>query len=165
MGVRHDPKELRIGIVGASVNGNWAELSHVPAIDGLRCLKLAAVATRNEPSAREAAEAFGVDLRFSDPFAMIGDDRSDVVTITVRVPAHRELVLALSVGKAVYCKAPLGPTVAEAAEMASAVGSLHTAIGLQGYLNPVMRRAALMFLLCFLLAKNEPAAGGKVAMH
>ena len=25
--------------------------------------------------------------------------------------------------------------------------------------------SALMFLLCFLLAKNEPGAGGKVAMH
>src|SRR5580704_11788054 len=99
-------KELRIGIVGASVNGNWAELSHVPAIDGLRSLKFAAAATRNEPSAREAAEAFGADVRFSDPFAMIGNDRIDVVTITVRVPAPRELVLALSVGKAVYCKAP-----------------------------------------------------------
>jgi hypothetical protein len=65
-------KELRIGIVGASANGNGAEVSHVPAINGLRGLKLAAVATRNEQSAREAAEAFGADRRFSDPFAMIG---------------------------------------------------------------------------------------------
>lgn len=159
-------KELRIGIVGASVNGNWAEVSHVPAINGLRCLKLAAVATRNEQSAREAAKAFGADRWFSDPFAVIGDDRIDVVTISVKVPADRELVLAaLSVGKAVYCEAPLDRTVAEAAEMASAVGSLHTAIGLQGHLNPIVRRIALMFLLCFPLAKNEPGAGGKVAMH
>jgi hypothetical protein len=65
-------KELRIRIVGASANGNWAEVSHVPAINGLRGLKLAAVATRNEQSAREAAEAFGVDRWFSDPFATIG---------------------------------------------------------------------------------------------
>ena len=136
-------KDLRIGIVGASANGNWAEVSHVPAINGLRGLKLAAVATRNEQSAREAAEAFGADRWFSDPFAMIGDERIDVVTISVKVPAHRELVLAaLSAGKAVYCEAPLGRTAAEAAEMASAVGSLHTAIGLQAHLNPAVRRAA-----------------------
>jgi hypothetical protein len=38
----------------------------------IRGLKLAAVATRNEQSAREAAEAFGADRWFSDPFAMIG---------------------------------------------------------------------------------------------
>jgi predicted dehydrogenase len=56
---------------------------------------------------------------------------------------HRELVLAaLNAGKAVYCEAPLGRTVAEAEEMASAAGSVHTAIGLQGRLNPAVRRAA-----------------------
>ena len=106
-------------------------------------LKLSAVATRNEQSAREAAKGFGADRWFSDPFAMIRDDRIDVITIAVKVPAHRELVLAaLEVGKAVYCEAPLGRTVAEAEEMASAVGPLHTAIGLQGRLNPAVRRAA-----------------------
>jgi predicted dehydrogenase len=104
-----------------------------------------AVATRNEHSAREAAEAFGADRGFSDPFAMIRDDRIDVVTISVKVPAHRELVLAaLDAGKAVYCESPLGRTVAEAEEMAGAAGSRHTAIGLQGRLNPAVRRAAQM---------------------
>jgi predicted dehydrogenase len=65
------------------------------------------------------------------------------VTIAVKVPAHRELVLsALHAGKAVYCEAPLGRTVAETEEMAHASGSLHTAVGLQGRLNPAVRRAA-----------------------
>ena len=74
---------------------------------------------------------------------MIRDDRIDLITISVRVPAHRELVLAaLEAGKPVYCEAPLGRTVAEAEEMARAAGSLHTAIGLQGRLNPAVRRAA-----------------------
>jgi predicted dehydrogenase len=74
---------------------------------------------------------------------MIQDDQIDVVTIAVKVPAHRELVLAaLEAGKAVFCEAPLGRTVAEAEEMARAAGSLHTAIGLQGRLNPAVRRAA-----------------------
>jgi predicted dehydrogenase len=118
-------------------------MSHVPAINGLPGLKLAAVATRNEQIAREAAEAFGADRWFSDPFAMIRDDQIDVITIAVKVPAHRDLVLAaLAAGKAVYCEAPLGRTVAEAEEMARAAGSLHTAIGLQGRLNPAVRRAA-----------------------
>src|SRR5579862_7694835 len=96
------PKEIRIGIVGANTKASWAKLSHVPAIDGLPGLKLAAVATRNEQSAREAAEAFGADRWYSDPFAMIRDDPIDVVTISVKVPAHRELVLtALDAGKTV----------------------------------------------------------------
>ena len=63
--------------------------------------------------------------------------------IAVKVPAHRELVLAaLDAGKAVYCEAPLGRNVAETEEMASAVGSHHTVVGLQGRHNPAARRAA-----------------------
>jgi predicted dehydrogenase len=136
-------KEIRVGIVGASPNKSWAVVSHVPAINDLPGLKLAAVATSNKQSAREAAEAFGADRWFSDPLTMIRDDRIDLITISVRVPAHRELVLAaLEAGKPVYCEAPLGRTVAEAEEMARAAGSLHTAIGLQGRLNPAVRRAA-----------------------
>ena len=136
-------KEIHVGIVGADAKASWAKLSHVPAIKGLPGLKLAAVATRNEQSAREAAETFDADRWFSNPFAMIHDDQIDIVTIAVKVPAHRELVLAaLDAGKAVYCEAPLGRTGAETEEMAGAAGSLHTAIGLQGRLNPVVRRAA-----------------------
>jgi predicted dehydrogenase len=136
-------KTIRVGLVGANAEAGWARVSHVPVINGLRGLKLAAVATRNEQSAREAAEAFGADRGFSDPLAMIRDDLVDLVTIAVKVPAHRELVLAaLHAGKAVYCEAPLGRTLAETEEMARAAGSLHTAIGLQGRLNPAVRRAA-----------------------
>lgn len=135
--------DIRVGIVGANASKSWAKLSHVPAINALPGLKLAAVATRSEQSAREAAEALGADRWFSDPFAMIRDDRIDLITIAVKVPAHRDLVLAaLEARKAVYCEAPLGRNVAETEEMASAVGSLHTAIGLQGRLNPAVRRAA-----------------------
>jgi hypothetical protein len=87
-------KDIRVGIVGANAKSGWAKMSHVPAINGLPGLKLAAVATRNEQIAREAAEAFGADRWFSDPFAMICDDQIDVITIAVKVPAHRDLVLA-----------------------------------------------------------------------
>jgi predicted dehydrogenase len=137
------PREIRVGIVGANAQKSWAKVSHIPALNDLPGLKLAAVATRNEQSARDAAEAFGADRWFSDPFAMIADDDIDIITIAVKVPAHRELVLAaLQAGKAVFCEAPLGRSVAETEEMASAVGALHTAIGLQGRMNPAVRRAA-----------------------
>jgi predicted dehydrogenase len=136
-------RDIRVGIVGAHPTAPWAKGSHVPAIHGLPGLKLAAVATRNEQSAREAAKVFGAEHWFSDAFAMIRENRIDVITISVKVPAHRELVLAaLDAGKAVYCEAPFGRTLAEAKEMASAAGSLHTAIGLQGRFNPAVRRAA-----------------------
>jgi predicted dehydrogenase len=134
---------IRIGIVGANAKTSWATVSHVPAINGLPGVKLAAVATRNAQTARDAAQIFGADRWFSDPFAMIRDDQIDVITIAVNVPAHRELALAaLDAGKAVYCEAPLGRTLPETEEMARAVRSHHTAIGLQGRLNPAVRRAA-----------------------
>src|SRR5712675_603629 len=143
MGAAMTQKEFRVGIIGADTKASWAKVSHVPAINALPGLRLAAVATRNEQSAWAAAKAFGTDRWFSDPYAMIRDDRIDIVTIAVKVPAHRELVLAaLDAGKAVYCEAPLGRSVAEAEEMVNATHSLHTAIGLQGRLNPAVRRAA-----------------------
>jgi predicted dehydrogenase len=136
-------KEIRVGIVGADSKAGWAKVSHVPAIKGLPGIKLTAVTTRNEHRAREAAAAFGADRWFFDPIAMIRDERIDLVTIAVKVPVHRELVLAaLDAGKAVYCEAPLGCTFAEVEEMASAAGSVRTAIGLQGRLNPAVRRSA-----------------------
>jgi len=135
-------RAIRVGVIGADTKSSWAKVSHIPAITGLPALKLAPVATRNEESAREAAEAFGAERWFSDPFAMIRDERIDIVTVAVKVPAHRELVLAaLAAGKAVYCEAPLGHNTTEAEEMARAARSRHTAIGLQGRLNPNLRRA------------------------
>src|SRR4030088_2200132 len=135
--------EICVGLVGAAAKSGWAKMSHVPAINDLPGLRLAAVATRNKQRAREAAQALGADRWYRDPFAMICDDQIDIVTVSVDVPAHRELVLAaLRAGKAVYCEAPLGRSVAEAEEMVNATHSLHTAIGLQGRLNPAVRRAA-----------------------
>lgn len=138
---------VRVGIVGADAKASWAKLSHVPAIAALPGVRLAAVATRSQTSAREAADAFGVEHAFGDPLAMIASDASDavdVVTIAVRVPAHRDLVLAaIAAGKTVYCESPLGRNLAEAEEMAGAAraAGVTTAIGLQARYNPALRRA------------------------
>ncbi|MFD4636030.1 Gfo/Idh/MocA family protein [Lentzea sp. NPDC058436] len=136
-------KKVRVGIIGADTKASWAQVSHVPALQNHPDAELVAVATRREESARAAAEAFGAPLWFADPYQMILDESVDVVTVAVRVPAHRELVAAaLKAGKAVYCEAPLGSSVAETGELAALTGSAATAIGLQGRLDPAARRAA-----------------------
>ncbi|KUM52591.1 Gfo/Idh/MocA family protein [Rheinheimera sp. EpRS3] len=136
-------KQLRVGIIGADTQASWAGASHIPAIQANPSLVLAAVATRHEQSAKAAAEAFGAERWYADPYALIQDDSIDIVTIAVKVPAHLNLVLAaLKANKAVYCEAPLGSTLGETEEMAAAAGALHTAIGLQGRMNPSVRRAA-----------------------
>ncbi|MFE4548459.1 Gfo/Idh/MocA family protein [Streptomyces sp. NPDC056785] len=138
------PTQLRVGIIGASAQSGWAQVSHVPAIQALDGVTLAAVATRREESAREAAAAFGASAWYSDPLAMIQDSAIDVVTVAVKVPDHRDLVLAaLEAGKVVYCEAPLGGSPAETQMLAAAAQrSGHGVIGLQGRLNPSVRRAA-----------------------
>ncbi|MDH5832807.1 Gfo/Idh/MocA family protein [Luteimonas kalidii] len=134
---------LRVGIIGADTRASWAGASHVPAIRTQPGLALAAVATRSAQSASAAAEAFGASRWYADPYRLIEDDGIDIVTVAVKVPAHRELVLAaLRAGKAVYSESPLGATLEQTAEMASAARGLHTAIGLQGRMNPSVRRAA-----------------------
>ncbi len=136
-------RTFRVGIVGADAKASWASVSHIPAIQGLAHMELTAVATRRETSAREAAKAFGAQRWFADPYAMILDEGIDIVTIAVKVPDHRDLVLAaVKAGKAVYCEAPLGSSVDETAMLASRAGALHVAIGLQSRLNPSVRRAA-----------------------
>lgn len=136
-------EKYRVGIIGADARASWAGASHVPALQAQPGLVLAAVATRREESARAAAEAFGVGRWFADPYEMIHDDGIDVVTVAVKVPAHRDLVMAaLKAGKAVYSESPLGASLVETEEMAAAALSRHTVIGLQGRQNPSVRRAA-----------------------
>jgi len=136
-------KKLRVGIIGADTKASWAGVSHIPAIQAQPALVLAAVATRREESARAAANEFGAERWYADPYELIRDDTIDIVTVAVKVPAHRDLVLAaLKAKKAVYCESPLGASMAESEEMAAAATSVHTAIGLQGRLNPSVRRAA-----------------------
>lgn len=136
-------RKFRVGIIGADTKASWAGAAHVPALAAQPMLELAAVATRREESARAAAQAFGVQSWYADPYAMIGDDSIDVITVAVKVSAHRDLVLAaLAAGKVVYSESPLGASLAETAKMAAAAKGLHTAIGLQGRHNPAIRRAA-----------------------
>ncbi|TCK30753.1 putative dehydrogenase [Ancylobacter aquaticus] len=136
-------EKFRVGIIGADTSASWAGASHIPALHAQPGLMLAAVATRREETAKAAAAAFGAERWFADPYALIHDASIDLVTVAVKVPAHRPLVLAaLAAGKAVYCESPLGASLAETEEMAAAAGSLHTAIGLQGRHNPAVRRAA-----------------------
>lgn len=135
--------QIRVGVIGADTRASWAGASHIPVLAAQPEFRLVAVATRREESARRAAEVFGAERWFADPFELIRDPSVDLVTVAVKVPAHRELVLAaLAAGKAVYSESPLGTTVAQAEEMAAAAGRLHTAIGLQGRHNPSVRRAA-----------------------
>ncbi len=135
---------LRVGIIGASAERGWAKISHVPAIQGLPGLTLGAVVTSSQKSADAAARAFGAEKGYSDAAELFRDPTIDLVAIAVKVPDHRELVLAAAAsGKHLYCEWPLGRNLAEAEEMAAAAraAGVHAAIGVQTRMNPAARRA------------------------
>ena len=136
-------KIIRVGIVGASAHGGWARDSHVPAVQALEGLELAAVATNGRSAADAASRAFGVPA-YDNGLDLVRASDIDVVAICTRVPDHRDLVMAaLAAGKHVYCEWPLGRSVAEAEEMAMAShkAGVHTAIGLQLRASPAVKRA------------------------
>ena len=135
---------LRVGIIGASASRGWAKASHVPAVQGLPGLSLGAVVGRSQRSADAAAATFGVSKGYGDAADLFRDPEIDVVAIAVKVPDHRELVLAAAAaGKHLYCEWPLGRDLAETKELAAATrrAGVHAAIGLQTRVNPTARKA------------------------
>ena len=117
-------RPLRVGVIGANPNRSWAKDSHIPALRSLENVQLAAVATTSRASADAAAAAFGVRAAYDDPRALITASDIDVVSVCVRVPYHRDLVLAaLAAEKHVYCEWPLGRDCGQAAEWPPPRGS------------------------------------------
>ena len=118
-------------------------MAHVPALGAVPGLVLHAVATRNEKSARAAADAFGAPLWFADAGAMIAHEEVDAVVVAVRATGHFALVKqALLAGKPVYCEWPFTRSIEEARELddlARERGAV-TAVGLQGRFSPWVRQ-------------------------
>src|SRR5882724_4805387 len=136
--------KIRVGIVGATVTqggSGWGANAHVPALKALPGYELKAVCTSREDTAKASAAAFGVDHAFHRFSDMAAHPDVDLLVVCVRVPGHRELVVAgLQAGKPVCCEWPLGKNLAEAEEMAALARqrSLPTIVGLQGRSDPTI---------------------------
>ena len=129
--------KIRVGIVGATVTqggSGWGANAHVPALKALPHYELTAVCTSHEDTAKASAAAFGAERAFHRFSEMAAHPDVDLIVVCVRVPGHRELVMAgLQAGKAVFCEWPLGANLAEAQEMAGLASqrSLKTVVGLR----------------------------------
>jgi predicted dehydrogenase len=133
--------KIRLGLIGASVEGTWSARSHLPALRASGDVELTAVCTTRAASAEAARQAWGARLAFDDYRKMIASPEIDAVAIVVRVPSHHAPTkAALEAGKHVYCEWPLGRTTAEALELAALAKSrrLVTAVGLQARVNPAL---------------------------
>src|SRR5688572_23727758 len=140
--------KIRVGIVGATVTqggSGWGQNAHVPALNALPGYELKAVCTAHEDTAKASAAAFGAEHAFHRFSDMAAHREIDLLAVCVRVPGHRELVMAgLQAGKAVFCEWPLGANLAEAQEMAglAAQRSVKTIVGLQARSAPAILYAA-----------------------
>jgi predicted dehydrogenase len=130
-----------VGIIGVNPAWGWAVTAHIPALRALPNYEVRALSATSLDAARAAGEAFGVAAVFSNHDELVAQPDVDVVAVTVKVPHHRELVLAaLAAGKAVYCEWPLGRDLDEAREMAAlaAAEGRRTVVGLQARQAPAI---------------------------
>lgn len=63
-------KKFRVGIIGTDTKASWAGASHIPALVAQPALTLAPVATRHEESAKAAADVFGAERWYANPYEL-----------------------------------------------------------------------------------------------
>src|SRR4029077_8657192 len=109
---------IRTGIVGATVTqggSGWGANAHVPALHLLPDYTLQAVCTAHEDTAQASKAKFDAVHAFHDIDAMAQHPEIDLVVVCVRVPGHKNLVMAgLHANKAGGCEGPPGGPPAEA---------------------------------------------------
>lgn len=136
-------KSLQVGLVGANAEGQgWAPIAHLPALRALPDIELAAICTAHAETATAAAQKYGVARAFHDYRVMVREPDIELVSVVVKVPSHREVVIAaLEAGKNVYCEWPLGANLAEAEEMAALARRkvVRAMVGLQARADPTIR--------------------------
>lgn len=139
--------KIRVGIVGATVTpggSGWGANAHVPALVALPNYELKAVCTAHAETAKASAEKFGVELAFHDMKSMAAHPDIDLISVVVRVPLHKQLVMdAIDAKKPVFCEWPLGADLTEATEMANHANAagLPTLVGLQAQSDPAVMYA------------------------
>jgi predicted dehydrogenase len=137
--------KIRVGIIGVQPDRSWAAIAHIPALQALPDdYEITAVSTTRQSSADEAAARYGIPQAFDNYQSLVTSPDVDLVAVTVKVPAHLELVLAaLEAGKHVYCEWPLGNGLAEAERMAALARQkgVRCVIGMQARFAPAIAYA------------------------
>lgn len=134
-------KRIGVGIIGVTPGESWAAVAHIPALRVLDEYELRAVSSRHLQSAQSVATAYNIPHVFENHADLVASPAVDLVVVTVRVPAHLQLVeAAINAGKQVYCEWPLGNGLEEAERMAALARErrVHCAVGLQARAAPAI---------------------------
>ena len=118
MSTKNSSKKLRIGIVGA---GGIVKQRHLPGLQALPNVEIAAVCNSSTDSAHAVAKQFGIPEVFADWAEML--DRRDIDIIWIGTPPvlHAPITIsALEAGKHVFCQARMAMNLREGREMLAA---------------------------------------------
>jgi predicted dehydrogenase len=111
-------RKLQWGILGAA---GIALNSVIPGIQKSARGEVAAIASRDEAKARQAADRLGIPRAYGSYEALLADERIDAVYIPLPNNLHKEWTIrAAEAGKHVLCEKPIALNAAEAEEMVRA---------------------------------------------
>lgn len=110
-------KEIRVGVIGAGFIGRV----HLEQFGKQAGVRLAGIADFDEPSARKAAEAYGVERVYASADELISANEIDAVVVGVPNKFHKDYAVGtLNAGKDLLLEKPIALNVGEAAEIARA---------------------------------------------
>lgn len=141
---------VRLAIIGLSSSAvtSWASSAHLPYLlsaRGRAKYNIVALCNSSVESAKKAIHTYGLDAEkiraYGDPAALAADPDIDLVLCCTRVDTHYDLIKpSVEAGKAAFVEWPLTHDVARSRELAdlAAKKGIHTMVGLQGRLAPVV---------------------------
>ncbi|QPQ30837.1 Gfo/Idh/MocA family protein [Lysinibacillus sp. JNUCC 51] len=130
---------IHVGIIGGSLNNQWASQTHIPALKNNPYYKITAIGTSNIDTAKESAKILNAPHSFTEYKELAQTKDVDLVVVSIKVPHHYDAVMAvLEENKHIYCEWPLAINTKQAEKLAQLADerNIHHAIGLQGRQSP-----------------------------
>src|SRR3954447_25782467 len=102
----------------AIIGGGFMGVVHAEAVRRLGNVDVAAVAARNDQTAKKFGDSTGVEKAYGDYKQLMADPAIEAVHIcTPNAPHYAISRAAMEAGKAVVCEKPLSTSVEEARQM------------------------------------------------
>lgn len=130
---------IKVGIIGGSLNNQWASKTHIPVLKENPFYQITAIGTSKAETAKESARVLHASHSFTDYKKLAKSKDVDLVVVSVKVPFHyKASIAAIEKNKHIYCEWPLGINTMQAVKLARLAGqaNIHHAIGLQARQSP-----------------------------